>query len=341
LERSERLASQITEMQYKLQPELLKRFGENGRKQTLQDTLYNLKYLSESVQMKSPLLFANYITWLRTLLAGHKVTTEEIAVNLRCMTEAIKQQIKPELCELIVPIVDDALKQVSLLLAESNSLLGTDHYLVDEARQYTELLLRGDRHTANAMIMNIQQKISIEDIYLHIFQKSQYEIGRLWQTNQINVAQEHYCTAATQMIMSQLSPYIFSIARNGRQMVTACVGEELHEIGLRMVCDFFEMDGWDTYYLGANVPKRSVIDSIVDRQADIMAISATMSFHVYLVKELIDDIRNHEQSRHTKIIVGGLPFNIDPELWKNVGADGHAYNAKDAISQARELMKIK
>ncbi|WP_256711278.1 B12-binding domain-containing protein [Paenibacillus sp. FSL H7-0331] len=122
--------------------------------------------------------------------------------------------------------------------------------------------------------------------------------------------------------MSQLYPYIFSIARNGRQMVAACVGEELHEIGLRMVCDFFEMDGWDTYYLGANVPKRSVIDSIVDRQADIMAISATMSFHVYLVKELI-------------------PFNIDPELWKNVGADGHAYNAKDAISQARELMKIK
>ncbi|MEK3911627.1 hypothetical protein [Paenibacillus sp. FSL H7-0331] len=44
------------------------------------------------------------------------------------------------------------------------------------------LLLRGDRHTASAMIMN-KQKISIEDIYLHIFQKSQYEIGRLWQTN--------------------------------------------------------------------------------------------------------------------------------------------------------------
>lgn len=37
-----------------------------------------------------------------------------------------------------------------------------------------------------------------------------------------------------------------------------------HEIGMRMVADFFEMEGWDTYYLGANTPTRSILQTIVD-----------------------------------------------------------------------------
>ena len=80
---------------------------------------------------------------------------------------------------------------------------------------------------------------------------------RYWQMNRLTVAQEHYCTAATQMIMSQLYPYIFEGERNGRVLVATCVAENLHEIGVRMVTDFFEMDGWDTFYLGANVPTAS------------------------------------------------------------------------------------
>ena len=63
------------------------------------------------------------------------------------------------------------------------------------------------------------------------------------------MAQEHYCTAATQLIMSQLYPYIFTTGKNGRVLVGTCVSGDLHEIGVRMVSDFFEMEGWDTFYL--------------------------------------------------------------------------------------------
>ena len=42
-------------------------------------------------------------------------------------------------------------------------------------------------------------------------------------------------------------------------MVATCIGGELHEIGIRMVADFFEMEGWDTYYLGANTPADAVV----------------------------------------------------------------------------------
>ena len=149
--------------------------------------------------------------------------------------------------------------------------------------------------------------------------------------NQMSVAEEHFCTAATQLIMSQLYPNIFNTKKNGRRLVATGVGGELHEIGLRMVADFFEMEGWDTYYLGSNTPAPSIVRTLTERKTDILAISATMTFHVKLVAELIERVRAIDSGRHIKVMVGGYPFNIEPELWREVNADGYAPNAKQAI----------
>ena len=166
----------------------------------------------------------------------------------------------------------------------------------------------------------------------------QYEIGRLWQTNRITVAEEHYCTAATQLIMSQLYPQIFASAKNGRTLIATCVAGDMHEIGVRMVADFFEMEGWNTYYLGANAPHSSVVATVIERKADVLAISATISCHVEAIRDLIRVVRQHPSGGHVRILAGGYPFNRDPELWRYVGADGSARDAQQAITLANQLV---
>jgi methanogenic corrinoid protein MtbC1 len=102
------------------------------------------------------------------------------------------------------------------------------------AKMYLDALLRVQRDVASRMIIKaVKDGIKVEDIYIHVFESSQHEVGRLWQNNQITVAQEHFCTAATQMIMSQLYPYIFSSDKIGRTLVAACVAGEMHEMGVR------------------------------------------------------------------------------------------------------------
>jgi methanogenic corrinoid protein MtbC1 len=138
--------------------------------------------------------------------------------------------------------------------------------------------------------------------------------------------------------MSQLYPRIFSSERLDRRMVATCVGGELHEIGVRMVADFFEMEGWDTYYLGANTPTTSILQALDDRNADILAISATMTFHVSQVRQLIDAVRASDSGRDIGILVGGYPFNHSANLWRRVGADGFATHAQEAVQRANELL---
>ena len=237
-----------------------------------------------------------------------------------------------------VDLSDSALLALPEPRADAPSHLRPDapHALL--TRSYLEALLAGDRRRASVMILDaVAAGVSVKDIYLHVFQRSQYEVGRLWQVQEISVAQEHYCTAATQLIMSQLYPHIFAVENTGGTLVATCVSGDLHEIGVRMVADFFEMDGWNTFYLGANTPDADVVATLIERQADVLAISATLSTHVRAVSTLIESVRANQQCRAVKILVGGYPFLVAPELWRKIGADGSAGDAQAAIVLANHL----
>ena len=137
------------------------------------------------------------------------------------------------------------------------------------------------------------------------------------------------------MVMSQLYPFLFTGERKDRRLVAACVPGELHEIGARMVADFFEMEGWDTFFLGANTPTESILEMVAQQHVPLLAISATMTFHVEKVRDLIAATRR--SGLPVRILVGGYPFNHAVNLWKNVGADGCARDAQGAVALAEGL----
>jgi len=206
------------------------------------------------------------------------------------------------------------------------------------ASRYLELLLHKQAATAIMLLLNtVQDGLPLKELYLQILQPTQYELGRLWQTGQINVAEEHYCTAATQQVMTRLYPRIFSTPKNGRVLVATCVWGELHEIGLRMVADLFELEGWDTHFFSSNTPFDELKQALGDYHANLLAISATMSAHIPEVHKLVS--RTHDALFPTpvKIMVGGYPFNADPELWRRIGADGTAQGALEAVQEGSRL----
>ena len=175
--------------------------------------------------------------------------------------------------------------------------------------------------------LNSHLIISIKDIYIYVFEPCLKEIGRLWQTHKITIAQEHYFTATTQLLMSPLYSKKISSNKNGLKFVSTCVSEESHVIGIKMVSDILELDGWDTYYLGANVPNRDLISFIIDVKPHVLGISVTIITHIHKVIELIHAVRDIEALKDIKILAGGYPFNVDKDLWKQVGADFYASNA--------------
>lgn len=332
------LADKITEKQYLRQPDLLERFGENGKIRTKQDSQYSLNYLAESVLVQSPGLFTHYIAWLKVLLEGYKVSPEDLAINLNLIKETLEEEFDHPSKELLLKYLEMGIYRTTHMESQAGYINESMPY-GEAAQSYLQCLLDNKRKEAFEIIeAQLEAGVTIRDIYRYIFQPTQYEVGRLWQCHRISVGQEHFCTAATQSFISRLYSRWLIHTGQDKRLVATCVGSEQHEIGLRMLTDVFEMEGWDTHYLGANVPNASVVEAIERHQGDVVAISVTMTYHLHLAKELIHLIRDHPATAHVKIMVGGYPFNIDQELWKTVGADGYAPGADEAVAVAEQLL---
>jgi methanogenic corrinoid protein MtbC1 len=332
------LAEAITARQYEAQPELAARYGEAGRAKCLQDANYHLSHLADAVAASSHALFSDYIGWAKVMLEARGVPASDLSRNLQIMSEVVGERLPSQMRPVIQEYFEAGLNRLPAMPSDLPSSFEDGAPHGELAGKFLRFLLNGERHLASRLILDaVDSGVEVKDIYLHVFQSSQREIGRLWQMNRVSVAQEHFCTAATQLIMAQLYPRIFRTEKNGRRIVATSIGGELHEIGVRIIADFFEMEGWDTYYLGANSPTNAILQALSDRRADVLAVSVTMTFHIRAVESLIAAVRAAEQLKDVKILVGGYPFNIEPELWKRVGADAYAADASDAVAMASSL----
>ncbi len=275
--------------------------------------------------------------WARELFDSIGFEGRSILDILTAMRTAAERHLAPEHVELLSQFLMSAEhdQKTHAISSQANE----HERLSDLAEQYLRLLLTGRRHDAALLIDDeMRRGATIRDLYLTVFQPTQRRIGQLWQRNEVTVAQEHYCTAATQLIIARLYPLVFNSPRNGLRMLAACTSGELHELGIRMVADFFELDGWDTYYVGANTPPLAVVQAAQQHQPHLIALSATMTFHITRLRSIIKALRSDPQLSAVPIMVGGYPFNTSPQLWQSVGADGYGPDADMAIQEAHKLV---
>ncbi len=203
---------------------------------------------------------------------------------------------------------------------------------------YLAALRAGDRRGALAVVDAARADgLSLATLYLEVFQPSLREIGLLWQDNKISVAEEHLATAVTQIAMARLyDGFCGTAVPNGRTLLAACAATERHEVGLRMVCDLLELEGWDARYLGAAVPEDALVGMVLSRQPDAIALSASISPHLPQLRAMIRAVRAACGERAPFIIVGGRPFLEDEALAERVGADAMARDASEAARCLRE-----
>lgn len=336
------LAEAAATLQYAADPALEARYGRRGLERCMEDARHHLDYLQEALASGSPPLFLAYIDWVRTLLQGLGVPDADLRAQLAVLRGLTLERLLPPASAAAADLLDRAIGRCNAAPAIPDSYIDPDAPLGGLAETYLDALIRGDRkRAADAVLAAVEGGTPVAEVYLEVIQRSQREIGRLWQLSRITVGQEHFCTAASQAIIARLYPWIFSAERCGKSMVAACIGGELHELGVRMVADFFEMNGWNTYYLGANVPAESILDAIETQKADVVALSATMVRHVGAVRQLVAAIRADARAGNARILVGGYPFNLAEHLWQSVGADGQAADARAAVAAARRLLQAR
>jgi methanogenic corrinoid protein MtbC1 len=334
------ITEEVIATDYARRPELLTRYGERGRAYYRRDNLFHMSFLVEAMRSGEPALFTDYIAWAKPMLATRGVPAEELAENLRLLRGIIYRHVPLEEAAAAAVPIDASLELLPTFPTEPPTFCVPDKPNGALAQDYLAALLRADRKGAAELIHRAARDgLSLKRIYLDVFQPSQRELGRLWQINRVTVAQEHYCTSATQAIMNQFFSQILETPRIGRKVIAFCVAGDLHEIGLRIVSDFFELSGWDCDFLGANTPAESLLASLAATPPDLIAASATMTYHVDLIRQFIASLRARTDIPYIPVLVGGRPFLVAENLWQRIGADGCGYDAESAIARGAELVQ--
>jgi methanogenic corrinoid protein MtbC1 len=323
-----------------MDPSLPERYGKDWRKRWVADVMTRVRYLGQAIAVRRPKLFADTVAWANAAFVAREAGVEDLVSNLRCLREVLTAELPEAVGEAAGPYFDEALERLEAPAPPRPAERVTpDQPMGELTLRYLEAVLAGRRNDAVQLIVGaVESGTSVAEVYTRVLRPAQTEIGFMWHQNEISVADEHVATATTELVMSMIRPHLKSPEPRGRRVVATTVTGDLHAIGLRMVAEFLEMDGWDLIYLGANTPHEDVIRAIADHRADLLAVSVTSLLYLRDLGDLIAAVRAAEGLDGIKILVGGCPFNLDPDLWQEVGADGWAPSAEAAVEVSNRLV---
>ena len=177
---------------------------------------------------------------------------------------------------------------------------------------YTNGLLQGDKEKCISIVEKlITEKTDIKDIYVDLLQRSLYHVGKMWEQGQLSIADEHMGTEITKCLMNKYADKITANKKVGKTALITCVDKEFHEIGARMAADVFELNGWNTYFLGASTPTSEIVKFIEIKKPDVVGLSFNFYMNLLRLFEVIDHIRKNYPDQ--KIIIGGQGINPEKE----------------------------
>jgi trimethylamine corrinoid protein len=161
------------------------------------------------------------------------------------------------------------------------------------------------------------------------------EIGRRWESGDVALSQVYMSGRICEEIVDSMLP-AGDPRRIDQPKMAIAVLEDHHTLGKRIVLSVLRAGGFEVTDYGHGIPVEDLVKHVTRDKVRILLISTLMLPAALRAKEAIVQIK--KELPGTKVIVGGAPFNFDPMLWKEVGADAMGLTASDTLELVKEMI---
>ncbi|WP_280771883.1 cobalamin B12-binding domain-containing protein [Salipaludibacillus daqingensis] len=173
-------------------------------------------------------------------------------------------------------------------------------------RAFVEALLAGD-HARSLQIVTIRQgNCSRFEIYNELITPAMYDIGVMWQKNEITVADEHLATAVCDFVLTQTEFELLQQSASPYATPKAMfftVEDEHHYLGLKMVSILFREKHWNVKYYQSNLPIDHVLKEVERWKPNVIGLSFSLA---YRIDELTDYLKAFSKLEDKpEVLVGG------------------------------------
>jgi len=149
------------------------------------------------------------------------------------------------------------------------------------------------------------------DFYEKILIPVLYKIGDQWENGEIDVATEHVCSNAVNilidLIKQQNTKKNLKNHRDTRSIVLSTPEGELHSIGCKIIESLLLEKGYDVYNITSPLPTNSIESYLDNTNPGVILISVTLEENINSAIRLVYEIR---KSFQIPIIVGGNALKL-------------------------------
>ena len=164
-------------------------------------------------------------------------------------------------------------------------------------------------------------------------------VGELFHQGKYFLPEMLYSAKAMASGLEHLNPILSTSGSNFLgTVVIGTVKGDLHDIGKNIVGMIMKGAGFNVVDLGVDVPAERFVEVISEKRADILALSALLSTTMPSMQDTIGIVAKSGIKDRVKILVGGAP--ITSKFADEIGADGYAEDAPEAVTKAKELLKL-
>lgn len=170
--------------------------------------------------------------------------------------------------------------------------------------------------------------------------KGMNEAGRLYEEEEYFVPELLLCSDAMYAGMNILSPHLQRCDEKGKvRVVIGVVEGDTHDIGKNLVKLMLDVDGFEIFDLGRDVPLTDFVSKAKEVDAHVICLSTLMSTTMDGMSRVIDLLKKEGLREKITVLVGGGP--ISRSFADSIGADGYAENAAKAVRLAKRLLSQK
>lgn len=288
-------------------------------------------------------LLTRTIPWVYRAYAGQGFQFAYFPVELTAWMEAVRTHAGAQQASSILNVYEWMLDRHEAWIAlsrESDALhVPLEARWFEHKAAFLDAAMQGKHQECMAIAQTAVQKTDdVAGFYLQVLQPVMQDVGMLWETGEITVAEEHLVSSIVSRVMVTISMTHITGMRGRRKAIVTSAPNEFHEIGAWMLSDMLEMDGWDVRYLGANTPETDLLELARAFQPDLLAVSVTMPFNIPKARHLVSELRRDPQLSATRVMVGGRAFSGAQDIWRSTGADLYAADLRDIPSQLQMVV---
>lgn len=166
------------------------------------------------------------------------------------------------------------------------------------------------------------------------------KIGDLWEEGEFFLPELMLGGSIMQESLAILLPHLKEQGRkvSSGVVVIATIEGDIHSIGKTIVASMLSANGFEVYDLGADISAEIIIDTAIEKQANIIGVSALLTTTMLGQKKVITLLESRGIRDKFKVILGGAP--VTPSWVEESGADGYADNAIDAVKLVKNLLDL-